>query len=58
MRAKEKAEYDAVIADLTKAVDSIDNAIDALSGAKPKLLQLKKGDLDQLRKTIRIPFFD
>merc|ERR1719161_2148105 len=52
-RAKEKAEYDAVQADLSKAVDSIENAITALT---PKLLQvssLSRDDFEQLRKTIR-----
>lgn len=52
-RAKEKAEYDAVQADLSKAVDSIENAIKALT---PKLLQLShlgKADFEQVRKTVR-----
>lgn len=57
MRAKEKAEYDAVIADLSKAVDSIENAIKALSLAQmsPEFLQAKNvnANLEQIRKTIR-----
>jgi len=53
-RAKEKAEYDAVQADLEKAVDSIENAIDALSGAKLlQLPSLRKADFEKLRKMIR-----
>lgn len=53
-RAKEKAEYDAVEADLSKAVDSIENAIAALSGAKLlQLPSLRKVDFNKLRKMIR-----
>jgi septal ring factor EnvC (AmiA/AmiB activator) len=52
-RAKEKAEFDAVQADLSKAVDSIENAIKALT---PKLVQLSslgRADFARLRKTIQ-----